>query len=173
MKRASIASCVLGLLAYAPSAAAVEHQLQLTARAGFAWASGTHGGPAPAVEVHANWGLNDAFSLYANASWSMAFPDLARNGPRHDAGLSVGVFYAFDYLRVVPYLGVGARADVFVAPGLRWWSPAAEARVGVSWLLKRSLALDLQAAYAFAFLDGDRANDLVSVTAGVSWRLDL
>ncbi len=168
----SLATALAAALA-TPAARAVERQLQLTLRPGFSYSSGTHGGAGAAVDLGATWGLNDAFSLYANAGWTLAFPDLARNSPRHGAALSAGVIYAFDYLRIVPYLGLGARADGFFAPGASWWSPSAEARVGATWLVKRTVALDVQAAYAFPFLDRDRAADLFTVTAGAMLLFDL
>ncbi len=73
---------------------------------------------------------------------------------------------------MVPFVGVGARADLFHAPNTTWWSPSAEARLGVTWLLRRELAIDLEAAYAFPFLDRERTGDLVTVTAGALLLLD-
>jgi hypothetical protein len=156
-----------------PDARAVERQLQLSLRPGFSWSSGPHGGPGTAVDLGAVYGLNDAFSVYANANWSVAFPSVARNSPRHGASLSAGVIYAFDYLRVVPYLGLGARGDLMVGPQIGWWGLSAEARVGAMWLVKRSFALDLQAAYAFPFFNRDLAGDLLTVTAGAALLFDL
>ncbi len=170
--RPPLAAPLLAVTLLAAPAAAVERQFQLTGRAGFSYASGTHGAPGAAVDANLSYGLNDAFSLYANGSYTVGFPDAAARSPRHGAGLSLGAVYAFDYLRVVPYVGVGARADVFSAPDGLWWSPSVEGRLGVTWLLRRELALDLQAAYAYPFLDTDRLGDLVTVTAGVSWRFD-
>lgn len=156
-----------------PRAHAIERQLQLSLRPGFSWSSGPHGGPGAAVDLGASYGLNDAFSVYANGSWSLAFPDLARNSPRHGASLSAGVLYAFDYLRVVPYLGLGARADLMVGPDIGWWGASAEGRVGAMWLVKRSFALDLQAAYAFPFFNRDLVSDMFTVTAGAVLLFDL
>lgn len=156
-----------------PRAHAIERQLQLSLRPGFSWSSGPHGGPGAALDLGASWGLNDTFNLYANASWAVAFPDVARNSPRHGASLSAGLIYAFDYLRVVPYLGLGARADLMVGPDLGWWGASAEARVGALWLVKRSFALDLQAAYAFPFFNRDLVSDMLTVTAGAVLVLDL
>ncbi|MFO0605931.1 MAG: hypothetical protein U0324_22290 [Polyangiales bacterium] len=171
--RPALAALPLAVALAATPAAALERQLQLTGRAGFSYASGTHGAPGLAVDAQAAYGLNDAFSLYANGSYTLAFPDPgATRSPRHGAGLSVGVVYAFDYLRVVPYVGLGARADVFFAPDAIWWTPSVEGRLGVSWLLRRGLALDLQAAYAYPFLDNDRLGNIVTVTAGASWSFD-
>lgn len=170
--RPSRLAAIASLTLLSGPAAAIERQLQLNGRAGFSYASGTHGSAGLAVDANASWGLNDAFSLYANGGYTLGFPERESSSPRHGAGLAVGVTYAFDYLRVVPYVGVGARADVFFAPDAIWWTPSVEARLGLSWLLRRNLALDLQGAYAYPFLDNDRAGDLVTVTAGVSWRFD-
>jgi hypothetical protein len=166
------APLALALALAASPARADERQLQLAGRAGFSAASGSHGTAGLAADATLTYGLNDAFSLYANGSYTLGFHPLERRNPRHGAGLAVGVVYAFDHLRVVPYLGVGARADVFLAPDAIWWTPSAEGRLGVSWLLRREIALDLQAAYAFPFLDRDRIGDLFTVTAGAVWRFD-
>ncbi len=173
--RSSACALVAALaVTLAPVAAhAVERQLQLALRPGFAWSSGPHGGPGPTVDVSATLGLNDAFSVYANANWSLAFPSVERNSPRHGGALSAGVIYAFDYLRVVPYLGLGARGDLMVGPDIGWWGLSAEARVGALWLVKRSFALDLQGSYAFPFFNRDLTADLVTVTAGAVLLFDL
>lgn len=165
----------LAIVAVAPPATALERQWQFDGRMGLSTATGTHGALGLALDLQARYGLNDAFSLYANASYTVGFPEGAPRvprSPRHGTGLSLGVVYAFDYLRIVPYVGVGARADVFVAPDQTWWSPALEGRLGLSWLLRRTLALDLQAAYVYPFLANDRLGNLVTVTAGVSWHFD-
>lgn len=166
-------AATLSVALFAPAAQAVERQLQLSLRPGFSWSSGPHGGPGAAVDLTASYGLNDAFSVYANLGWTMAFPDVARNSPRQGGALSAGVFYAFDYLRVVPYLGLGARGDLMVGPDIGWWGLSAEGRLGAMWLVKRSFALDLQASYAFPFFNRDLAGDLFSVTAGATLLFDL
>ncbi len=167
-----VLACAVGLLAPG-SALAIERQLQVAARAGFGYSSGTHGGPGAAFELGATYGLNDAFSLYAVGGYSLEFPDSTRLSPRHAGSLSAGVFYAFDYLRVVPYLGLGVRGDVYHVPNATFFTPAAEARGGAVWLLNRTWAIDLQAAYAFPFLERDRSGDFVTVTAGLVWQRDL
>lgn len=168
----ALAAALSLALATAP-AQAVERQLQLSLRPGFAWSSGAFGGPGAAVDLGASYGLNDAFSVYANAAWSIAVPAVARNSPRNGASLSAGVFYAFDYLRVVPYVGLGVRGDLFVAPDEGWITVSPEARFGATWLLRRSFALDLQGSYAFPLFERDRAGDLFTLTAGAMLLFDL
>ena len=48
--------------------------------------------------IGAQYGLNDAFSLYAVGGYSLEFPESTRLSPRHAGSFSAGVFYAFDYL---------------------------------------------------------------------------
>ncbi len=170
--RASPRHLALALALAAPPAGALERELVLSPRIGFAGSTGPVGGPGAALELGAHYGLNDAFSLYAVGAYSLAFPDQPR-GPRHGASLSVGALYAVDVLRVVPYLGLGVRGDVFTGPRDGWITPSAEARLGVRWLLRRGLGLSFEAAYAFPFVGRDLAADFVTVTAGVSFLRDL
>ena len=169
----SALAAALSLALSGAPAGAVERQLQLSLRPGFSWSSGAFGGPGAAVDLGASYGLNDALSVYANAAWSIALPEAARNSPRHGAALSAGVFYAFDYLRVVPYGGLGLRGDLFVAPDEGWITVSPEARFGATWLVRRSFAIDLQGAYAFPLFARDRAGDLFTVTAGAMLLFDL
>jgi hypothetical protein len=169
--RLALALALPAMLAPGP-AAALERELVLSPRVGFAGSTGPVGGPGLAVEFGAHYGLNDAFSLYAVGAYSLAFPDDPR-GPRHGATLAVGALYALDVLRVVPYFGVGARGDLMLGPLDQWITPCAEARLGVRWLLRRGFALSFEGAYAFPFVGRDLAGDLVTVTAGVSFLRDL
>jgi len=170
--RALIAPLALAALLSPRPALALERELVLSPRVGFAGSTGPVGGPGVAVELGAHYGLNDAFSLYAVGGYDLAFPDAPR-GPRHGATLAAGVVYALDVLRVVPYFGLGARGDLMLGPRDRWITPAAEARVGLRWLLKRGLGLSFEAAYAFPFVGRDLVADLFTVTVGVSFLRDL
>ncbi len=163
---------VVALTLAAPPALALERELVLSPRVGFAGSTGPVGGPGAAVEIGAHYGLNDAFSLYAVGAYTLAFPGDPR-GPRHGASLSVGALYAVDVLRVVPYLGLGLRGDVLAGPLDGWITPSAEARVGVRWLLRRGLGLSFEVAYAFPFVGRDLAADFVTATVGVSFLRDL
>ena len=145
-----------------------DHDLVLSPRVGFEGSTGPVGGPGALVEFGVQYGLNDAFSLYGVGAYGIAFPDAPR-GPRHGGTLAFGAVYAFDVLRVVPYLGVGVRGDLFVGPRDGWITPSAEARVGLRWLLRRGLALSFESAYAFPFIGRDLAADFFSITAGVSF----
>lgn len=153
-------------------AAALERELVLSPRAGFAGSTGLVGGPGAVVELGAHYGLDDAFSLYAVGGYHLAFPG-AQRGPRHGATLAVGAVYALDVLRVVPYAGLGARGDLLVGARDGWITPCAEARVGLRWLLRRGLALSFEVAYAFPFVGRDLAADFVTASAGVSFLRDL
>lgn len=152
-------------LALAPTAARAEaRQLQLSLRAGFATSGGALAAPSPALEVSGWYGLNDAFSLYADVGYGMGFLDA---GLRHGAHGAFGAVYAFDLIRVVPYAGLGVRFDAVHGDDNLVLAPSAEVRGGVYYLLRRGLALDLQASYAYPFVGQDLASDLVSVTFGV------
>lgn len=170
LRRAAPATLALAL-APAP-ASALERELILSPRVGFAGSTGPVGGPGATLELGAHYGLNDAFSLYAVGGYSLAFPDDPR-GPRHGANLSVGAVYAIDVLRAVPYLGLGVRGDLLTGPRDGWITPSAEARVGVRWLLRRGLGLSFEAAYAFPFVGRDLAADFLTATVGVSFLRDL
>jgi hypothetical protein len=169
---AALTALALAALFAPASAAALERELVLSPRVGFATSTGPVGGPGAVVELGAHYGLNDAFSLYAVGAYTAAFPDAPR-GPRHGATLAVGVVYALDVLRVVPYVGLGARGDVMVGAQEGWVTPSAEARVGLRWLVRRGFALSFEGAYAFPFLANDLAADLVTVAVGVSFLRDL
>lgn len=169
--RATTALALAALLSPCP-AAALERELILSPRVGFAGSTGPVGGPGATIELGAHYGLNDAFSLYAVGGYHLAFPDPPR-GPRHGATLAAGVVYALDVLRVVPYVGVGARGDLFVGATDGWITPSVEGRVGLRWLLRRGLAVSFEAAYAFPFVGRDLAADLFTATAGVSFLRDL
>ncbi len=174
MRATPLALCLgLAALVAAPDARAVERQLQLAARPGFAWSSGTSGGPGATLELGAHWGLNDAWSLYGVGAYTLALPATGANSPRHGGSLAVGALYAFDYLRVVPYVGLGARVDLLTSPDATWLTPSVEGRVGATWLLNRAWALDAQVAYAFPFAERDRAADLLSVSVGAMRVIDL
>ncbi|MDB4928048.1 MAG: hypothetical protein JWM10_532 [Myxococcaceae bacterium] len=168
----SAAALSLAALLSSAPAAALERELVLSPRVGFAGSTGPMGGPGFVVELGAHYGLNDAFSLYAVGGYTAAFPDAPR-GPRHGATLAVGVVYALDVLRVVPYVGLGARGDLMVGAQEGWITPSAEARVGLRWLLRRGFGLSFEAAYAFPFVANDLAADLLTVSVGVSFLRDL
>ena len=153
-------------------AAALEHELILSPRVGFAGSTGPVGGPGAVLELGAHYGLNDAFSLYGVGAYTLAFPDDPR-GPRHGATLAAGVVYSLDVLRVVPYAGIGVRGDLLVGPRDQWVTPSAEARLGLRWLLRRGLGLSFEAAYAFPFVGRDLAADFLTVAVGVSFLRDL
>jgi hypothetical protein len=172
MRVAAALALALPALLLPRPASALERELVLSPRVGFASSSGPVGGPGAVVELGAHYGLNDAFSLYAVGGYNVAFPGAPR-GPRQGATLAAGVVYALDVLRVVPYVGLGARGDVMVGPNDGWITPSAEARLGLRWLLRRGLGLSFEAAYAFPFVGRDLAADLVTVTVGVSFLRDL
>lgn len=167
---AAIALCLA--LTASRTARADERQLHLDLHLGFASSSGPRGGPGAVAQVGLAYGLNDAFSLYASGAYSLGFPDAPR-APRNAGSLAVGVSYAFDHLRVVPYLGVGARADVISTPGLTYFTPSAEARGGLQYLVKRNFTLSLEAAYAFPFLSTEQSSDFFTVALGARFTWDL
>ena len=170
--RAPIAAIALAAVLSPRPSAAIERELALSPRVGFAGSTGPVGGPGALVELGAQYGLNDAFSLYAVGGYTAVFPDAPR-GPRHGATLAVGVIYALDVLRIVPYLGLGARGDVLVGPLDGWITPSAEARLGLRWLLRRGLAVSFEAAYAFPFVGRELAADFFTASAGVTFLRDL
>ena len=156
---------VLAALSLAPALARGEaRQLQLSLRGGLATSSGALAAPAAALGVDGWYGLNDAFSLYASTGYSLGSLD---RGLRHGAHLSAGAVYAFDLIRFVPYLGLGARGDLSAGDQRLVLAPALEVRGGAYYLLRRGIALDLQASYAFPFTGRDEVSDLVTVTFGV------
>lgn len=162
---AHIASVVaIALLVLPASSSAEARQLQLSLRGGFATSGGALAAPSGALEVGGWYGLSDAFALYGDAGYSLG---AAEYGLRHGGYLAVGAVYAFDVVRVVPYLGLGARFDAVAGNDQLVLSPSAEARGGLYYLLRRGLALDLQASYAFPFVGRDLSADHVSVTFGV------
>lgn len=167
-----ITALALAALLSPRPAAALDRELVLSPRVGFAGSTGPVGGPGAVLELGAHYGLNDAFSLYGVGGYTLAFADGPR-GPRHGATLAVGVVYAIDVLRAVPYVGVGARGDVLVGPQDGWITPSAEARVGLRWLLRRGIGLSFEVAYAFPFVGRDLAADLFTASVGVSFLRDL
>jgi hypothetical protein len=154
----------LSLSLVTPAALAESGQLQLATRAGFATSGGSLAAPSGAVEIEGWYGLSDAFSLYADLGYSLGAPSY---GLRHGGFASVGAVYALDAVRAVPYLGLGARFDAVAGNDNLVLTPSAEVRGGLYYLLRRGLALDLQAAYAFPFVGQDLTADHVSVTFGV------
>ena len=172
VRTASLTSLAVAAVLSPRPAAALERELVLSPRVGYAGSTGPVGGPGAVLELGAHYGLNDAFSLYGVGGYTVAFPDAPR-GPRHGATLALGVVYALDVLRVVPYLGVGLRGDLLVGPRDGWITPSAEARVGLRWLLRRGFALSFEAAYAFPVVGRDLAADFLTVSVGVSFLRDL
>ena len=157
-------SAALSLCLVTPAARAESRQMQLSTRAGFATSGGALAAPSGAVEIEGWYGLSDAFSLYADLGYTLGAPAY---GLRHGAFASVGAVYALDAVRAVPYLGLGARFDAVAGDDNLVLTPSAEVRGGLYYLLRRGLALDLQAAYAFPFVGQDLTADHVSVTFGV------
>lgn len=158
------AAFVLASLSAPRASSAEARQLQLSLRGGFATSGGTLAAPSGAVEVGGWYGLSDAFSLYADGGYSVG--PLAQ-GLRHGAWLAMGAVYALDVVRVVPFVGLGARFDLAAGADTLVLSPSAELRGGLYYLLRRGLGLELQAAYAFPFVGREQSADNVSVTFGV------
>ncbi len=163
--------CAVACLLCNRTALADTRQLGLDVHAGVAGGSGPLGGVGPAVDLGVSYGLNDAFSLYGVAGYSLAFPSVA--GLRHDGVFAAGVRYALDYIRAVPYVGVALRADVLDVGGMTWATPGAEIRGGLCYLVNRSLTLDLQGVFAEPFVSTDRTRDFFTVSLGVGYLLDL
>lgn len=165
------ALCLSALLA-SVECRALERQLHLAPRLGFVWANGANPVIGPLMEVGAGYGLNDAFTLYANAGYGVGFGD-APASPQHYASVSAGVRYALDYLRVVPWIALGLRGDLFVTPVDGSVGPSVEGRLGAAWLFRRGLGLEVEAGYAFPWLLRDRVSDIVTVSVGLRFVRDL
>lgn len=170
--RPALAALALTALCAAGEAQALERQLHLSPRLGFVWAGGASPVVGPILEVGGGYGLNDAFTLYANVGYGVGFGD-APASPQHYATVSAGVRYALDYLRVVPWVALGLRGDLFVTPVDGSIGPSVEGRLGAAWLFHRGLGLEVEAAYAFPWLLRDRVSDIVTVSVGLRFVRDL
>lgn len=143
---------------------AEERAWQLSLRGGFATSTGALSSPSGTFEVGGWYGLSDAFSLYGDVGYSVG---PRSRGLRHGGSFSVGAVYLFDVIRVVPFVGLGARFDAVHGDDRLVLSPSVEARGGLYYLLRRGLALDLQASYAFPFVGRELSADHFAVTFGV------
>jgi hypothetical protein len=108
----------------------------------------------PAIGAHYTYGLNDAFNLMVEGSWSLLAlnedvdsKSTPRTRPVWGANADVGIAYVFDVLQWVPYAGLLAGGYTFgggTIPGTKVLAGAAFA-LGLDYRFSRSLCAGVSA----------------------------
>jgi hypothetical protein len=153
MKSLIAAAVVLGSLALAPAARAVEHEHHLGIDVGGNVlvigdkSTSDFGGTAM---VHYTYGLSDAFDLMFEGSYSLVAlgqtadsPQTPRTYPAWIANANVGIGYVFDVLTWVPYVGIlvgGYGLSGGTIPSMKIL-PGAEIAAGLDYRLGSSAAI--------------------------------
>ena len=153
------------LWSWASSARAASGQWQAGGRLGAAWLSGA--GVGPALEGYLRYGLTESLELDLQLSSSVhpfhnfqADPNSDLAQPKAETpwalGISPGLLYRWDVFQFVPYAGFGL--------GFYSWNNAvsesaggqfgASGRVGLDYLLSRSVILSVQGSVHVVFSDG-------------------
>jgi len=143
LRAVSIAVALTGVFAACPHARAYEDQLTLGAGLGYAYRASDTAQHGPVLSLDASLGLSPSWSTRAWLGYS--FHPGSR--PQSRAGVGAELFYLFDVLAVVPYIGAGIdgllRLDHDHDPAARTASTRVDFGVypvlGVDWLLSRTL----------------------------------
>jgi len=151
----SIASALTGSSLSCPHARAYEDQLTLGAGLGYAYRASDTAQHGPALSLDASLGLGPSWSTRAWLGYSF------HPGSRPQSRASVGaeLFYLFDVLAVVPYVGAGL--DGLVRVDHEPHASASSTRfdvgvypvIGVDWLLSRELIAGLVARPSLVLTD--------------------
>lgn len=174
-----LSSWLLVVLASSRRADAAAGQWQAGGRAGFAWLDGPRGGPS--AETFLRHGITDAvdLDLQLTASLHPFQPDAKMALGSRDAsselprvlGITPGLLYRWDVLRVVPSAGVAFGA--FFGDGLssRWNGAqfGVSTRAGVEYLLSRDVVLSAQASAHFALTESPIPSPWLQLTAGAGY----
>jgi hypothetical protein len=174
-----LSSSVLVVLASTRCACAAAGQWQAGGRAGFAWLDGPRAGPS--AETFLRHGITDAvdLDLQFTASLHPFQPDAKMAlGPSNSSselpwmmGITPGLSYRWDVLRVIPYAGLAVGA--FVGDGLssRWNGAqfGVSTRAGVEYLWSRDVVLSVQASAHFALTESPIPSPWLQLTAGAGY----
>lgn len=157
-------------------ACAAAGQWQAGGRVGVAWLDGPRVGPS--AEAYLRRGLGDALDLDLQILTSLhpfqpdtKIPPESGGGTPWAVGLSPGLVYRWDVLRLIPYAGAGVglyRGDG-LASGWNGTQFGAVARGGVEWLLNRDVLLSLQASAHFGLTESPMPAPWVQLTAGAGY----
>jgi hypothetical protein len=170
---------MLVVLASSRRACAAEGQWQVGGRAGTAWLDGPGWGPS--AEAFLRRGITDAVDLDLQITSSlhpfqpdakMALgPTSTSSEPPWVLGITPGLLYRWDVLRVIPFAGAGVGA--FVGDGLssRWNGAqfGVSGRAGVEYLLNRDVVLSVQASAHFALTESPIPSPWFQLTAGAGY----
>jgi hypothetical protein len=180
MRRALPACIIVGLLCAAPGrAVAGDGELVLSLDPVYSLIKWDARQPSGAGLVFdASWGLNDSLSLRGTGFYTaqLASADAANGLPSgviSIGGAFLGLTYAFDVLRVIPYFDLGIGALYATGAGHKdSLDFGVEVGIGADYLLSRGFSLGLVARY-YAFLTSLSAIP-VYLYAGprIAWRFD-
>jgi hypothetical protein len=171
------AACAV--LAVARPAGAAAGQWQAGARAGVAWLDGPGWGLS--AESFLRHGLTDSVDLDLQILTSLhpfqSDAKMASGAGENRAptpwalGLTPGLLYRWDVLRVIPF--AGAAVGIYASDG---WSRSgsglqfgAAGRAGVEYLLSRDVVLSVQASAHFALTESPLPSPWVQLTAGAGY----
>lgn len=172
--------CVLlVVLANTRHACAAAGQWQAGGRAGMAWLDGPGWGPS--AEAFLRHGLTDAVDLDVQLTTSLHpfQPDakmaLGQGSSSSDlpwvVGITPGLLYRWDVLRVIPFAGAGVGA--FAGDGLasRWNGAqfGVSARAGVDYLQSRDVVLSVQASAHFVLTESPIPSPWFQLTVGAGY----
>jgi hypothetical protein len=180
LRHIDVLTCImLVVLASSRRACAAEGQWQAGGRAGTAWLDGPGWGLS--AETFLRRGITDAVDLDLQITSSLHpfQPDakmaLGPTGTSAEApwvlGITPGLLYRWDVLRVIPFAGAGIGA--FVSDGLssRWNGAqfGVSGRAGVEYLLNRDVVLSVQASAHFALTESPVPSPWFQLTAGAGY----
>jgi len=147
MKRWWVVPVLASLLLAAPSQAWAgedEWQLGLDLFGSVTTLGGAQGGAG--AGIHASYGFAPAWSVVLSTRYRLVAPKTTATGvrlpARHLTGITAGVYFAIDVMRLVPFLhaGLGAYMVYDDVEGVRF-SPGAEAGLSFDYALSRRINL--------------------------------
>jgi hypothetical protein len=180
LRHIDVLTCIMLLvLASSRRACAAEGQWQAGGRVGTAWLDGPGWGLS--AETFLRRGITDAVDLDLQITSSLHpfQPDakmaLGPSGASAETpwvlGITPGLMYRWDVLRVIPFAGAGIGA--FVGDGLssRWNGAqfGVSGRAGIEYLLNRDVVLSVQASAHLALTESPIPSPWFQLTAGAGY----
>jgi hypothetical protein len=162
---------VVAAASFAPAAAfALDRQLTLGGDLFYAHEFIDESGPGTGAGLHVSYGLTDAVALGGTVSWAGHVVDggdyLAL---RQTITASAGFYYAFDVIRVVPYLGLLMGAAVSIDGDETSAGYLLDIRGGADVIVTPSFMTGLELGYQFIVGEEILPARLV-VAVRLSWR---
>ncbi len=165
---ALLAAC---LLFHVTPARAGAQEWRLSTKPGAAMArawSATRWGPN--LELQAEYGINDDWTIRFGASYSAFFKPGAGPEPLSLAWTGLDAAWTLDILQVVPFLFAGAAVVAVGGPDTSWRARLGlRVGLGVDYLLSRSWSLGAEATYGLIVPDTGQVPALVTLSLRLTW----